>query len=1688
MFHRPVRLLPRLATALAATTALTGGILVMLAAPALANPEGGRVVAGRAAIVDRGGGKLVVQQKSDKAVVDWRRFGIAKGEHTHFDQPGKNAVILNRVTGKEASTIAGRLTADGKVILLNPAGVLFTEDARVDVHGLIASTSRLDTQDFMAGRLAFKPSGNPNAAVVNKGEITAREGGLVALVAPKVENAGTIDTRLGRVVLASGETFTADLYGDGLVQLEVGGEQAVKGLVQAGVIRAEGGTVQLAVAEAGALVDRVVNMTGVVEATRVAQQGGRIVLEGGEGGTVRVAGTLDAAGKAAGEQGGEVTLAAGTVELAETARIDVSGPAGGGTARLGGGYRGEAPLPGVEPARDVTVAKGAVIDADAKERGKGGTVVAWAEETTRFSGKVTARGGPAGGDGGTVETSAKGRLGFSGEVDVGASAGKAGTFLLDPRDIVIGSFDVEFNDDDEVSDGTVRRDDGGDQDFFINASALAEVDGNILLEATRDILVAQPIDITRPQGGTLTLDAGRNISGQAPVTLSATNPGQDMSLVLRAGGVISLPARSDAVPFPVDVDGDVSLSASRITGSGGGFSPVRAGRDLTRTSTDTVNIALTAGTRVYEAGRDLTMSFGPGAITIGAEAVEAGRNVSITTATGPLSIESGGIDVGGDATIAAQGGNVTLARQAVTAGGAASVTSATAAIVATDSGTAGAPHVTAGRTVLSAQSGIGSVSVPLATATGALDVTNAASGPIDIRISGAASLALTQAGRGTVTVQNDQDLTVTRLQAPGSVVDLASGSGNVSFAPGVAAGSEAAPLGSLEIDAAAIVLDDVFTIGGQTYTVTADGGRVTLNGTYATLGGADTVYGGAPDFTIDGPTLLAGATTIRTAGTGEGDSGDIRFGGTIDGPGSLAIDSGEGSVTLGGAVGATTPLAALAVDVASLALPNVTTTGNQTYTGVGTVSGAVRLESTAGTIDLQGGVQGTTAGQDDLTLIARGGPLALTGDLLGSVPLRNLTAEGQTLSLDGVGVAGTLDGRASGDITVDSVTAGQAIALTADSDGNGTGAIESTATAGLRASTIELRAAEGIALAGTGGETRTDSLSLTNTRSGPIEVRLAGALGETSPTLFAVDQVGGGAVTVTSGQDLSVTRLAAPGSAVQLTSTAGDVTFAAGVGAGSEAAPLGSFVVSAGSVTLNDVVTLGPQTYTATGEGGAVTLAGSYRTSGGGFTTNGPVVLARTGEPVLVDTTGTGEGGAITFNGRVDGTTAGGNDLTLRPGAGAVTFAGNVGEAVSLGTVRVESGLTLAAPEVEAGPGLEDEPTPLSVNLTQGVPAAEPELVVSGVPDGFALTDGTNRCVGPACDGRNIVGWALDQLRLEAPADLGGVSVPLAFELSGRVPNLGELPAVFRVAELLARSTSPTATATVTIAAVADAPVVSAGNVSGRPGETIPLRIEARSTDVDGSETVTVTISGLPEGATLSAGTRNEDGSYTLAPSELAGLTLTLPDSGAPERRIEVAATSREASNNAEATTSESFEVRLQLPQIQPVGDSGTRARERGLVDVVRNAEPARLPDVTPIDPETRATIVAQIAALDPLIEPAGPDESEQSKEAREEREKLEALLEQTFDPWEACPEVATVSTSWQNTPADAAFNRDPYMLPYTVDVFCGGYQLVGPAEEATGAYEGLSHVTRDYWTDERQALSPELLAELREAFGLPKE
>lgn len=949
-----------------------------------AAPSGGSVVAGNATIGAQGATTTIVQT-TERAIINWRDFSTSAGEGVRFVQPGRSAATLNRVTGAQASTLHGRLDANGQVILINPHGVLIGKDARVDVGSLIASTSSLADDDFLAGRLRFTPSGIAGSGIRNAGTITAAEGGLVALVAPHVRNDGVIEARLGRVQIGAADRFTIDLYGDGLINLSLdesnrGNLKDAEGrpvdalISMGGAIRTDGGsTVLIAAADARGVLDRSINLQGIVRADTVSEQGGKIVLSGG-GGVVDVSGALVATGK----RGGEVDVVGQHVRLQDGTNVDAHGDDAGGRVRIGGDWQGSGDL---QRSLTTDVAAGARIDVSADALGSAGQAVVWSDDRTSFAGLIRSRGADAGGDGGQVEVSGKRTLEFSGHVDAGALRGSGGSLLLDPETINIGINEA----------GSINR--------------ILRLGVSTTVTASLDINVNSLVDGRgRASGGGLTLSAGRDINLNNYVVT------QNGAVNLSAGGGVTfapgMGIYSGSGPINVNAVGNIAVGKLYSTGG------------LTVRSTAgslSINqpIYSTVGAVSLRALSDLTISQ-PMAI------FQNGNTLFLTSDSGSVLINAqidGLTSVGGNSGLMAvsAGNGIQINDHLVTQNGAVSLTAG-----------AGGVSSASGKVVFS---GLGNIGVLSA---GNVSMGHlVTSGQLDVRsTSGSVTVSEAIDGlTGNVALRAAQALTINQPIVNflnGSSLSLTSDSSNVVVnaqvdgraANGVSSGPVTVSAGgSILLNQSIISEDSPITLAaGGTVTPAVGKGLFSGNGAISvtTAGSLVTgIYGttGALALRSTGGTLTVGqgidgttgAVSLRSASTltvsqpivnilnGSSlnltsDSGNIVVGAQIDGRDSIGASSGAVTLSAGGSIQLNESIV-----TENSAITLTATSGTLTAAankGLFAGSGAISV-TTGGA--LSSGIYGTTG---PLGLRSTGGPLTIATKLdetLGNVTLRGGT-------------------------------------------------------------------------------------------------------------------------------------------------------------------------------------------------------------------------------------------------------------------------------------------------------------------------------------------------------------------------------------------------------------------------------------------------------------------------------------------------------------------------------------------------------------------------------------------------------------------------------------------------------------------------------------------------------------------------
>ncbi|MFM2118650.1 MAG: hypothetical protein RL722_118 [Pseudomonadota bacterium] len=990
---------------------------LLLAMPlAVALPVDPSLTSGQATVHQTSPQQLDIVQGSARAGLDWRSFSIARGEKVIVSQPGRDAVLLNRVLGNDPSLIFGSLQANGQVWLINPRGIVFGATAEVDVGGLLASTLGLAGpvgEALAPGRLTLSRGEAMPGDLRQAGTIWA-PGGSVVFVAPQIEQTGQVSA--GRIALAAASHVQVDVEGDGLVIFNARNDGSLPArLAQLGSLKADGGSVELRATARAGFADTVLNLDGVVQARSLGQRGGQVIVDGGRSGNTLIGGHIDASGQAAGEQGGAVTLLGQQLALTEGARIDASGPSGGGLVRVGGDYQGGHATVGTPAssyslpnARLTVVQRGARIQADAGVRGDGGRVIIWSDQGTRFEGTVSARGGAQGGQGGFAEVSGKQGLDFRGQVDLSAPRGRRGTLLLDPLNLTIQDnapdIDGTASNVDLATPTLTFADFAGINSIITKGAVNAQLaNAAVELQASNDISVSASAagpNLALSGPNSLTLRAGRNIDIAAPIStqgliLSAHDAGAAPATTAgRVSTTAALDAGSGLMRITSNGGNDVHLLAAPlsagslvldgastvtapVTATAGSISLDRGAASLGNGgSLNTPELRLTGGSLTTSASEqisdDAAVSVASGTtLTVGgAEAINTLELAGSLTGTGSLSATTSTSLTGGTV-------NATLSTPLLDSSG---VSSINAAVSATTSAT-----VTGGG--LSMGTG-GSLASPVVALTGG-NLSTSANEQIsdDAAVSVASGTTLTMGGTETInTLALAGILTgtgslnaTTSASLTGGTVNAAlnspllssSGVSNINAAVSATTSATVAG-GSLSLGAGGSLASPVVALTGGNLSTSADeqiSNNAAVNvasGTTLTVGGAETISTLSLAGTLVGPGSLSAATSASlTDGTVEtalstpllSSSGVSSINAAVSAATSATLTGGSLSLGAGGSL--TTPTVSL------LTGGNLSTTANEQISdnaAISAFSGAtltVGGTETINTLSLAGILTGT---------------------------------------------------------------------------------------------------------------------------------------------------------------------------------------------------------------------------------------------------------------------------------------------------------------------------------------------------------------------------------------------------------------------------------------------------------------------------------------------------------------------------------------------------------------------------------------------------------------------------------------------------------------------------------------------------------------------------------------------------------
>ncbi|NER25331.1 MAG: filamentous hemagglutinin N-terminal domain-containing protein [Symploca sp. SIO1C2] len=467
-------------------------------------------------------------------------FNVGAGKGVYFANPIGIENILSRVTGTNPSYIWGRLgvLGDANLFLLNPNGIFFGQNATLDINGSFLATT--------ADAIQLGSQGLFSANEPHKSSLLAVEPG--ALFFNQVANQSGTIVNAGNLTVEPGENLT---LAGGIIS-------------NTGQLRAAGGQITVATVS-----------NNQQQTTNNKQP---IV------GTVTISGIIDTSNSENGQLGGTVQVLGDKIGLLQSAQINASGDAGGGTVLIGGNYQGQGTLPQAEA---TYVAPEVTINADAINTGDGGLIVVWANESTRAYGKFSAQGGIAAGNGGLIETSGLTFLDVSGiKVDATATNGFPGTWLIDPRNITIQNTTTANGNFSSTNPNIFTP--GADnavvntQDIATQLNAGTNVTITTGSTGTQEGNITVADSITKTAGGvaTLTLAAANDIIVNSGVEITSNSNALNLSLTANSdnaggGDVVMTNGVIQANSGQVAIAGDSILLegttiASDTTGSNDG--------------------------------------------------------------------------------------------------------------------------------------------------------------------------------------------------------------------------------------------------------------------------------------------------------------------------------------------------------------------------------------------------------------------------------------------------------------------------------------------------------------------------------------------------------------------------------------------------------------------------------------------------------------------------------------------------------------------------------------------------------------------------------------------------------------------------------------------------------------------------------------------------------------------------------------------------------------------------------------------------------------------------------------------------------------------------------------------------------------------------------------------------------------
>jgi len=383
--------------------------LIIFSFSLTANPLGMKVVKAHASSEQIERLKLI--KAEDGAVLTWDDFSISSSEITRFIMPTKDSIVVNVVTEENPSKILGSLESNGKILLINPNGIIVGEKAHIQASNFLASVMNWIDDNYCLEKMTFES--RKKASFINFGTIEAINGNSY-LLGINLENKGNISSLNGKAILTAAKNLTYDLGTDNIEIDTTSNEIEDVGIENTGNIKAQ----KVLFLADGNLYKLSANVNGKIDIKGINFKG-EIYLQAIDG-KIDFNGSLLA--KNEDGSGGKIQILADKIKVKEDAIIDGSGINDGGKILIG--VKDENDL--INLSNDIHIYPKSQIKADSVENGNGGKIIIGAENSSILLGILSARGGCDSGDGGTIQLLFGNNKIFDAKTDLTAPNGNEG--------------------------------------------------------------------------------------------------------------------------------------------------------------------------------------------------------------------------------------------------------------------------------------------------------------------------------------------------------------------------------------------------------------------------------------------------------------------------------------------------------------------------------------------------------------------------------------------------------------------------------------------------------------------------------------------------------------------------------------------------------------------------------------------------------------------------------------------------------------------------------------------------------------------------------------------------------------------------------------------------------------------------------------------------------------------------------------------------------------------------------------------------------------------------------------------------------------------------------------------------------------------------------------------------------------